>query len=71
MKLFDSTIPRWMPTQIEVLQAERDAWEQWRAQNRQLRLTHRVQQRSADLWIAAGIGAAVMLLLVIIVASTL
>jgi hypothetical protein len=71
MKLFDSTIPRWMPTQIEVLQAERDAWEQWRAQNRQLRLTHRVQQRRADLWIAAGIGAAVMLLLVIIVASTL
>jgi hypothetical protein len=71
MKLFDSTIPRWMPTQLEVLQAERDAWEQWRAQNRQLRLTHRVQQRRADLWIAAGLGAAVMLLLVIIVASTL
>jgi hypothetical protein len=71
MKLFDSTIPRWMPTQIEVLQAERDAWEQWRAQNRQLRLTHRVQQRRADLWIAAGLGAAVMLLAVIVVASTL
>ena len=70
MKLFDSTVPRWLPTQLEVLQAERDAWEQWRAQNRQLRLTHRVQQRRADLWIAAGIGAASMLLLVIIVAST-
>jgi hypothetical protein len=70
MKLFDSTIPRWMPTQIEVLQAERGAWEQWRAQNRQLRLTHRVQQRRADLWIAAGLGAAVMLLAVIVVAST-
>jgi hypothetical protein len=70
MKLFDSTVPRWMPTQLEVLQAERDAWEQWRAQNRQLRLTHQIQQRRTDLWTAAGIGAAVMLLLVIIVAST-
>jgi hypothetical protein len=71
MRLFDSTVPRWLPTQLEVLQAERDAWEQWRVQNRQLRLTHRVQQRRADLWIAAGIGASAMLLVVIIVASTL
>jgi hypothetical protein len=70
MRLFDPTVPRWLPSQLEILQADREAWEQWRAQNRQLRLTHRVQQRRADLWIAAGIGAAVMLLLVIIVAST-
>ena len=69
MKLFDSTVPRWLPSQLEILQADREAWEQWRAQNRQLRLTHQIQQRRADLWIAAGIGAAVTLLIVIVVAS--
>jgi hypothetical protein len=71
MRLFDPTVPRWLPSQLEILQADREAWEQWRTQNRQLRLTHQIQQRRTDLWIAAGIGAASMLLIVIIVASTL
>lgn len=63
----------WAPSQLDMMRAEARAWEQWRQQNRHVRLTRPIPPQNIariDLLLSAAIGAvasaAIMLALVVI-----